>query len=406
MRFLYLMCQVDYITLHIPSETQGRNLEIASRMRYGIGKKIEGCVAMSGNNGNSNKQFVWSYEGGSKAFPIDYSMTEFSKQFLCDARTLKKEKVLNSPLFRDTLSLLLTSGSLEDIPIESKDSYPIPLESRLFLEELVKLEMDSKDYKAVLAGKKDVSSKKWQEKKQRFVKQAFQNLCNRVSKEDGDLETTFNRRVLMANSDFAETILSDLWESQLTDRVKRLKECAKNASFEVQADVLDKCFRMLDMAAFELACYEQQEKQSTDGTEPSDIPEQLKSLRPLRKVLTDLLAVRIRAKEEGKKLNTPGSLRNVHASYCLDNVAVGDIDMERAFEALKRSTHDETFLEQTREAYWRSLLLEKTERSFENNYLRMRKYLEDSTATVSKAELRKTVISACVEQTRDVIEPV
>ena len=150
-------------------------------------------------------------------FPIDYTKTELSERAGKDRRIFE-DKLLKTPAFREALQRLLVSEKANDTGME--DKCPTPLETGLFLSELAGLLGQGSQYRAVFESGTDINEK------EKFIKQFFQNLCDSVSSGDDTLEKEFYRRILMADPDFTEFILADLWESQLSRRIEKLKECA------------------------------------------------------------------------------------------------------------------------------------------------------------------------------------
>lgn len=314
-------------------------------------------------------------------FPIDYTKTELSERAGKDRRIFE-DKLLKTHAFREALQRLLVSEKANDTIME--DKCPTPLETGLFLSELAGLLGQGSQYRAVFESGTDINEK------EKFIKQFFQNLCDSVSSGDDTLEKEFYRRILMADPDFTEFILADLWESQLSRRIEKLKECAKRAPTDMQMRGLLNCFRALDYVTFQFA-YNERPESPTESTSAS------KPWESLREILEGLLSVR------NKMKTTSGSSKNIHATYRIKNVAVGDIAMKEAFERLRRQQGMKDLLAQTRDAYWQNALGELETTSFEKTYLSMQRYLDDSVVVASmddESKLREVIAVQCAEECR------
>lgn len=150
------------------------------------------------------------------------------------------------------------------------------------------------------------------------------------------------------------------------------------------------CFRALDYVTFQFA-YNERPESPTESTSAS------KPWESLREILEGLLSVR------NKMKTTSGSSKNIHATYRIKNVAVGDIAMKEAFERLRRQQGMKDLLAQTRDAYWQNALGELETTSFETTYLSMQRYLDDSVVVASmddESKLREVIAVQCAEECR------
>lgn len=325
-------------------------------------------------------KFEWSYEGDpTRLFPIDYTQKEMTEKIGAAPQTLKKY-IWDSSIPGGTMRELLLSGEDVEIPDELKKSSPLPLEAGTLLSEYGKLLLSDPAYKRTLTGIEQPSEA--EEKK--FVGELYQRLCDYISDEGDAAEKTFYRHILMANDDFAESVLADLWDKQLEMRVQRLKKFAKSASPEMQAIVLTACFRGLDTGAFQLRFGEKTEKEVKRPRES------------LEKILKDLLSFR-------EKKTREGSAQSVYAVYCVDNVPVNNTDMKDAFYQLNRKEGGVDLLKAARDAYWNNLITKQNSPPFEMVYPSLKRYLDDSAAKITKSNLRKMIRTYCVEYSKRII---
>lgn len=339
------------------------------------------------NNKNSEPQFKYSYNGNkTKVFPIDYTLEEFSARSNVDQRTLQRT-VLRSPLFQTTLLQLLKSGKEtkkkgKDLEPSWADKYPLPLESQLFLEELTNLAKNNETYRQILL------QKAWRSPKneQKFMDQLFSELKSIISDESSTDEIVFYQHVLLNDETFEEFILNDLWKTQLDFRIKRLKECAREAPLDIQAQALSTCFHAIDTAAFHLTFYKKTSSQKTYQ-------------QCLKGLLQDLLSARKQLKE------TADSKQSYYATYLVDNIAV-DVDnmnMEQAFSMLEQQKGSKDLLEKARDAYWKHIAKNRENSLFEEGYIPLQKYLDDSAAIISRSDLRQLVKTICKENLSNIL---
>jgi len=316
-------------------------------------------------DGNKGKEyFLYSYNNTARVFPIDYTISNLADRADKDPRMIKN-KILEPSIFREELQGLMISEEAKEKAkgLIDKNKCPIPLEAGLFFAELVK-QLEKKD---VL------------ELDEESIKNFFQELSQKILEDDDTLEKKFYRHILMEEQYFTEPVMSTLWESELNDRVERLKKCIKGAQADIQAKVMVDCFTALDKGAFELAFTAMPEE--TAGASTLSKP-----WKPLQEALKKLLS-----KRNGMKIPS----NNIHASYRVENVLVDGLTMEDVFIKLNKPAERKKLLKPAREAYWESILKGFKIPPFEERYRSARKYLAESAGIVDEAELRQIIKVQC-----------
>lgn len=329
---------------------------------------------------NSQETFVYECgDSGNKIFPIDYSLREISQG------SKDMSQLLSTKAFHTTLTkmVLAHADDYSKRPEELKGSPAVPVETKLFFEEILKLYRDPTCAEAKQLALNDLDGRINQTPQEiidSFIYQLFQRLCDRVSTSDSS-EAAFVRHVLMDDPVFSATVLDKLWKTELQPRIDRIKDFAKGVSSDKQLMYLQWCLSILDTISFGL---------NYDQTAPLQSKQNESDAFELQHVLEELLSERSRCKRKSNLLEKQSG--QIYAKYSLDNIAVGKNSMEEVFTDNKIL---QTNRELARAAYLKNLKSKRSMSKFEEDYLKLREYLDSSKLQIGEDTLNQAIEDRC-----------
>ena len=337
---------------------------------------------------NSQETFVYECgDSGNKIFPIDYSLREISK------RSKDMSQLLSTKAFHTTLTkmVLAHADDYSKRPEELKGSPAVPVETKLFFEEILELYRDSTCAEAKQLALNDLDGRINQTPQEiidSFIYQLFQRLCDRVSTSDSS-EAAFVCHVLMDDPVFSATILDKLWKTELQPRINRIIDFAKGVSSDKQLECFRRCLSVLDEISFELSC-EQVNPQQSEQSEKDE-----SNKFQLQHILEELLSERSRCKQKSNPVRK-GS-EQIYAKYSLENIPVGKEKMEAAFTKAKAKLLGTKDLKLARNEYLKKLEAKRKASKFEKDYKSLREYLDSSKFQIGEDELKQLIEYRCRE---------
>jgi len=323
------------------------------------------------------RKFTWGRNriNSSRFLPIDYSREEFAKTFHYNERTVQA-RLMEHEFFEDTLIRTLLPKGQENCNDTNLPPIPLPLEAGPFLDQFFSVAQQKEYHTPVLLRTSQLSCEDSHSFVRAFCSRMEQKLIRSAQNSDMD----FIRHIMFSDSTFNQIALENLWESELSTRVSRIRELGSRLPAEQQAAFLEDVLQTLDQKIvryFDVYADNHQEKSSF--AIPADY---------MKTQLSRLLSFREDMKIKSSRL-----------TYELDELSVRDsLGLKQAFFELDKTPNkDPALMSETRSVFLADLAKKCPASIFEKQYFSLRYYLDFTHTQASDEELRRKIYVRCCQ---------
>lgn len=334
--------------------------------------------------------FIYDLNATHKVFPIDFSLREFDSEH--NGNFKRAQDMVQHPLLQNTLVNLIYPVEHQNSDYENGGIYPLPVEAETFLR-CFYIVMGKKKYHSTTKRQKDlVGTDLGEEFSEDLYREIVKHIFFTESSEQYD-DIAYCRRILCSEDSFCNIAMDTWWNDEISTRINQIKLLVPQVSPTQQIKVLQSVLLALDTACLELI----HEKQPESAT-------------PVKKLCSpDILLEKLLSKREKV------SSKYEKAAYKVNNPTIAEnhgnesksIKLETAFYKLENHRNpDQLLMKQARSAYLSSLEKMVEQSPFEEQYLKLQRYMDVTNKTPDLSELKQVFTEIMKKQCQHQIEKI